>query len=159
MSERFINVLYIEDDGNHRRYVSKRFSKDFGSTGFWSVATADEGYRFLLKEGEHKNKPAIDLLLLDLSLDSKDTNDGLNFLWSIKTGKKFTDRKINLIPVVILSSSTDKNDIDRAYERNAASYLVKPGNNNESTFRTYRDLVTSLMSYWGERNIFTPSVI
>jgi CheY-like chemotaxis protein len=47
------------------------------------------------------------------------------------------------IVVIVLSSSSELADINRAYDLGANSYLVKPGD-----FQALVDLVNSLASYW-----------
>ena len=51
------------------------------------------------------------------------------------------------VPVVILTSSDDPRDVNRAYDRGVNSYLVKP-----PTSAALRDLMRAVTEYWGELN-------
>ena len=53
------------------------------------------------------------------------------------------NRGVKRIVAVVLSSSSERADINRAYDLGANSYLVKPGD-----FQTLVDLVSSLANYW-----------
>ena len=64
------------------------------------------------------SRPRPDLILLDLNLPKV---DGRDVLKKIKA-----DPDLALIPVVILSTSTDNEDIRFAYRHHAASFIVKP---------------------------------
>jgi CheY-like chemotaxis protein len=51
------------------------------------------------------------------------------------------------VPVVILTSSDDPRDVNRAYDRGVNSYLVKPPSSV-----TLRDLMRAVAQYWGDLN-------
>ena len=83
-----------------------------------SVHNGEDALRYLRQnqEGEFFAKP--DLILLDLNLPKK---NGSQVLEEIKQDKRIWD-----IPVIILSSSRSKNDIDLMYQLGAHSYIPKP---------------------------------
>ena len=64
--------------------------------------------------------------------------DGLEVLKIIKN-----DTKLYKIPVIILSTSDTENDINKAYEYNANSYLVKP-----IDFNKFTQIIKDLGFYW-----------
>lgn len=82
------------------------------------AASAPAALQFLNSEGSHHDAPRPDLILLDLSMPSI---DGHELLGQIKH-----DPNLRSIPVVILSTSTNQDDIRRAYSRFANGYLTKP---------------------------------
>ena len=73
---------------------------------------------FLLREGRYSDAPRPDLILLDLNLPKKDGREVLRDLKS--------DEDLKSIPVVILTTSQDEEDILRAYGLNANCYICKP---------------------------------
>ncbi len=93
---------------------------------------------FLNRTGEHKdlkNKPLPDIILLDLNMPRKDGREALR---EIKSNKKFKH-----IPVVILTTSKQDEDILKSYNLGANSFISKP-----VTFEKLVDLVSKLSEYW-----------
>ena len=85
------------------------------------------------------------LILLDVKLPGIDGHEVL------KATKG--SQRLKRIPVVILTSSSDREDLMRAYENGVNSYLVKPP---ESI--SYHELVKNLGFYWLGFNHSTPPV-
>ena len=79
--------------------------------------------------------PAPTLMLLDLKMPRKNGFEMLEWLRQQPVLKRTV--------AVVLSSSSEREDINRAYDLGANSYLVKPGD-----FQTLVNLVTKLASYW-----------
>jgi len=77
-----------------------------------------EALEFLYRRGKFAVAPQPDLILLDLGLPKK---DGREVLKEIRS-----DEKLKSIPVVILTASTDQEDIDKTEELEVESYLTKP---------------------------------
>jgi two-component system, response regulator len=75
------------------------------------------------------------IILLDLKLPRIDGLETLSFLRAHERTK--------LVPVIILSSSSEKQDVIQSYSLGANSYLRKPGD-----FRTFERLVHNIHVYW-----------
>ncbi|MDP2157555.1 MAG: response regulator [Nitrospirota bacterium] len=75
------------------------------------------------------------LILLDLKLPKV---DGIDVLHEIKG-----DRKLKLIPVVVLTSSKEDNDILKSYDLGVNSYIRKPVD-----FDQFVDTVKQIGFYW-----------
>jgi CheY-like chemotaxis protein len=86
------------------------------------------------------NAPLPILILLDLKLPRV---DGLEVLRQLKNHPQF-----HVIPVVILSTSTEDNDIQLAYKQGANSYIVKPVD-----FDQFMQIVEYIQIYWCSLNI------
>jgi len=86
------------------------------------------------------NDPLPILILLDLKLPRV---DGLEVLRKLKSHPQF-----HVIPVVILSTSTEDNDIQLAYKEGANSYIVKPVD-----FDQFMQIVEYIQIYWCSLNI------
>ena len=85
-------------------------------------------------EGRDRSKRPV-LILLDLKLPKL---NGLDILKQIRT-----DEFTKLLPVVILTSSKEENDIVSGYELGANSYIRKPVDFNQFT-----EAVRQLGLYW-----------
>lgn len=84
-----------------------------------SVATDGvEAMAFLRKEGQYREAPRPDLILLDLNMPRK---NGIEVLREIKA-----DAALKTIPVVILTTSGADQDVLKAYEFSANCYVTKP---------------------------------
>lgn len=84
-------------------------------------------------------EPVPVVILLDLKLPKV---DGLEVLKTIKSHKKYA-----LIPVVVLTSSSDNKDIKTAYTLGANSYIVKPVN-----FDKFLEVAKQIELYWNVLN-------
>lgn len=73
---------------------------------------------FLRRQGEFKDAPRPDLVLLDLNLPKK---DGREVLAEMKS-----DPSLKRIPVVVLTSSKAEEDVVKSYDLHASAYVSKP---------------------------------
>jgi len=101
-------ILIIEDDATLRNVLSEFLE----SEGF-AVAMASDG-----EEGiELANNSKPDLILLDIIIPKK---NGFEVLKEIKGNKDISD-----IPVILLTNLGSLDDIEKALELGATTYLVK----------------------------------
>ena len=77
----------------------------------------------------------INLILLDLNLPGM---SGLDILSVLKA-----DSDLKRIPVVVLSSSKEDEDIEKSYDRHAAAYLSKP-----SSFQGLEKMAGEIKDFW-----------
>jgi two-component system response regulator len=77
-----------------------------------------EAMSYLRKEGQYEGVTRPDVILLDLNMPKK---DGRQVLEEIKL-----DTNLRTIPVVILTTSEDENDVLKSYELQASCYITKP---------------------------------
>ena len=90
------------------------------------VSIARDGFEaldFLRRTGKYADAPQPDLILLDINMPRK---NGYEVLQEISR-----DEELQLIPVVILTSSEAEDDIRRAYELRANCYVTKPADLDE----------------------------
>lgn len=76
-----------------------------------------------------------DLILLDLNLPSK---SGFEVLESIRNQTTFPD-----VPVVVVSSSMDCDDIAQVYERSGNAYVTKPADPDD-----YIEMIGAIVDFW-----------
>ncbi len=102
------------------------------------VRDGAEALDYLFKTGAHADRPMNEMptvVLLDLKLPKI---DGLEVLRRIRA-----DEGTRLLPVVILTSSREQEDLVRGYELGANSYVQKP-----IGFAEFSEAVRDLGLYW-----------
>ncbi len=130
-----VEILLVEDNPADARLVIEVF-KDFSvKNKIYAVVDGIAAMDFLNKKSEYKNAPRPDIILLDLNLPKK---DGREVLKEIKE-----DKKLKCIPVVILTTSSAKEDIIKAYSNHANCYITKPVD-----FDQFLKVVQSIENFW-----------
>ncbi len=120
MSEHGVNIIMIEDDDGHARLIEKNLRRAGIANAihhFIDGTTALE-YLFDDPDGPARNGPA--LILLDLNLPDM---SGIDILSKIKA-----DPRVRSTPVVVLTTTDDKVEIQRCYDIGANVYITKPVN-------------------------------
>ena len=87
-----------------------------------------------------------DLIILDIGFNGYE-DSGLDYLGKLKTKKKYTSRRIHLIPVMILTAANGEDEVDLAYKKRANAYFVKPVEEDGDDY-TYENLIRSLLDFW-----------
>jgi len=136
--ERRMTILVVEDDPYHyeliERSVRSLEKANVRYDLFW-VKDGEEALDFLFRRKNYAQAPRPNLVLLDLRLPKK---SGLEVLEEVKR-----DEKLRKIPVVVLTVSTDEEDMVRAYDSGAAGFLQKPASPEE-----FDRLLTTVWEYW-----------
>ncbi len=120
MSENSVNIIMIEDDEGHARLIEKNIRRAGIANAirhFLDGNTALD-YLFNAPDGPARNGPA--LILLDLNLPDM---SGIDILGKIKA-----DPRLKRTPVVVLTTTDDKLEIQRCYDLGANVYITKPVN-------------------------------
>jgi CheY-like chemotaxis protein len=108
-------ILHVEDNADDVMLTALAFRKA-GAAVKLEVATDGDEAIAVLQNGHGATPP--DCVLLDLKLPSK---SGLEVLAWIRQ-----QPRLRRLPVIMLSSSLLPDDINRAYDLGANSYLIKP---------------------------------
>lgn len=123
----------------HQGRIWAEAKPDEGATFFFTVAQDGiEALDFLFARGPHaqrQGKPLPTLIILDLKLPRL---DGLGVLKAIRA-----DERTKLIPVVILASSKEEQDMISGYSLGANSYVRKPVD-----FAAFMEAAKILGIYW-----------
>jgi two-component system, response regulator len=131
-------ILLIEDNPRDAELTQRALKlRNLTNTLVW-VKDGAEALEFLFgpdheEGGKLIHRPKV--ILLDLKLPKI---DGLEVLRRIKA-----DATAKTIPVVVLTSSREEQDVVRSYELGVNSYIVKPVN-----FDNFSEAVAQLGLYW-----------
>ena len=131
-------ILLVEDNSNDEELMIRALDRFNVRNEIVVVRDGAEALDFLFSRGQYKNRtPAAlpQVVLLDLKLPKV---DGLEVLRMIRA-----DERMRFLPVVILTSSKEEQDLVSGYELGANSYICKPVNFNE-----FAAAVRQLRLYW-----------
>jgi CheY-like chemotaxis protein len=116
-----LNILVAEDNSDDVFLLEQAFRKARVSMSLNVVPDGVGAVAYLKGEGAYHDRlahPFPDLLLLDLNMPRMNGFEVLNWVRQ--------DSRCNRLPVHVLTSSSLPQDIQRAYELGANSYVVKP---------------------------------
>jgi len=112
------NILLVEDN-DAQALVAQSAHRRAKFPGVLHLARdGAEAIAFLRRGGKFAHKPTPDLVLLDVSMPRK---SGWDVLDEIKN-----DDRLGVIPVLMLTTSSDPADVQHAYARHANAFLTKP---------------------------------
>lgn len=130
-----VEILLVEDNEDDIALTLRAFQKN-GLDGKIQVARDGEQATRALSDCLDAGPEALPkLVLLDLKLPKV---DGFDVLETMKG-----DPSLRTIPVVVLSSSKEGQDIARCYRLGVNSYIVKP-----LDFQSFLEAVQVISSYW-----------
>jgi CheY-like chemotaxis protein len=120
VSEHSVNIIMVEDDDGHARLIEKNIRRAgiANPIRHFIDGTSALNYLFNSPDGPAHNGPA--LILLDLNLPDM---SGIDILAKIKA-----DPRLKRTPVVVLTTTDDKIEIQRCYDMGANVYITKPVN-------------------------------
>jgi two-component system, response regulator len=127
-------ILLIENNPDDQALLLRALQKNNISS---QIVIKDHGpaaLQYLQETLETADSPP-DLILLDLKLPRM---SGFEILQRIRA-----QQITRFVPIVILTSSNDPQDISRSYHLGASSYMCKPIDLNE-----FDELVKSLVRHW-----------
>ena len=113
-----IEILLVEDNHDEASLTIETLSEGRIQNNISLVQDGVEALTFLRREGTHANAPRPDLILLDLNLPRK---NGHEVLAEIKL-----DPDLKRIPIIMMSSSSEKKDVLTSYNLHANCYVTKP---------------------------------
>ena len=132
---RSIEVLLVEDNPGDVRLMREAFWEVDVRHCLHTASDGVEAIDFLRRREGYAHAPRPDLIVLDLNLPRK---DGREVLAEIKG-----DPRLKHIPVVVLSSSSAREDVAGAYDLHANCYVSKPVD-----FDQFVQVVRSIETFW-----------
>ena len=131
-------ILLVEDNPDDAALTLRAFKRSHVANPIAEVRDGIEALDFLFARGVHSDRvgaPLPTLIILDLKLPKL---DGLGVLKAIRE-----DERTRLLPVVILTSSKEEQDLISGYSLGANSYVRKPVD-----FSEFLEAVKVLGIYW-----------
>ena len=120
-SKQSILILLAEDDEGHRVLIRENLRSGGIINEMVEVADGQQAVDYLTRRGAYRDpaqSPRPGLILLDIKMPKL---DGYAVLEHVKQ-----DPGLKLIPVLMLTSTDDQAEVNRAYAMGANGYVVKP---------------------------------
>ena len=133
-----VEILIVEDNPHDYELTARALKKIKLANRIYWVKDGAEALEFIYCSGKYAQRSSMDglrLILLDLKLPKV---DGIQVLAKIKA-----DPTTCNIPVVMLTSSQEENDIVESYKLGVNSYIVKPVD-----FQSFMETVSNAGFYW-----------
>lgn len=130
-----IDILLIEDNLGDIFLLEEAFEEVEMANSIESIRNGEEALKYLFKEPPYENTITPDLILLDINLPRK---NGHEILVKIKE-----DPRLKKIPVIMLSTSTNHDDVMKAYKNMANCFISKPLEIEE-----FAEKVNEIKKFW-----------
>jgi len=140
IDKKTITILMADDDEDDRLLTKEALEESKVLNNLLCVEDGVELFQYLRREGKYADTDAYPwpgLILLDLNMPRKDGREALKELKA--------DPELKSIPVVILTTSQQEEDMVKGYDSGAASFITKPVN-----FEGLVNLMKALGKYWIE---------
>ena len=130
-------ILLVEDNPDHVELITEALQNGGLRNQIAVVNDGVEALDYVYCQGKYRdlNPPTPDFMLLDIRLPLK---DGLEVLREVKK-----DARLKTIPVIMLTSSSDENEVEKGYEYGANSFVIKPLN-----FKEFTKKIRDIQMYW-----------
>lgn len=141
--EKTASILLVEDDNGDIELTLRAIQRIDAHFDIIVCRDGLEALDFLFGEGKYKSRDISELpqfILLDLNLPKINGHEVLRTIRS--------NRITKFIPVVILSSSDEDNDVKKGYDLGNNSYVRKPVNYEE-----FCDTIKTIGQYWLNTNL------
>ena len=110
-----VTIVMIEDDEGHARLIEKNIVRAGVKNPILHFATGGAAMAYL-RTSQH----AVGSLLILLDLNLPDMT-GIDILQTLKA-----DDALKKVPVIVLTTTDDKREIERCYELGCSVYITKP---------------------------------
>jgi two-component system response regulator len=131
-------ILLVEDNPDDVTLTLRALEKNNISNKIVVAQDGAEALEYLFAEGKYSDRNAADtpaVVLLDLKLPKVGGHEVLKRIRA--------DERTSLLPVVILTSSTEEQDVVQSYKHGCNSYIQKPVD-----FGQFSDAIRQMGLYW-----------
>ena len=118
MHQKVLRILLVEDSAAQAVLTQRALTDSSYDSDVSHARDGVEALAMLRREGEYSDFERPDLIFLDLNMPRKDGRQVL--------GELREDEDLVSIPVVVLTTSEDEDDIREAFRLGTNSYIVKP---------------------------------
>jgi len=118
-----VTILLVEDDDGHARLLERNLRRGGLINRLVRVSDGQEALDYLNRVPPYDDEaryPMPGVIFLDVLMPRR---DGFEVLQAIKS-----DAALRVIPVIMITSTDNQREIDRAYRLGANGYIVKPVN-------------------------------
>ncbi|OGW52630.1 MAG: two-component system response regulator [Nitrospirae bacterium RBG_13_43_8] len=142
------SILLVEDDPKDVELTLESLKEYNLANDVFVVRDGAEALDYLYRRGEFTDYPNVNpaVVLLDLKLPKI---DGFEVLKTIRS-----DDRLKLIPVTILTSSREDNDLIQSYKLGVNAYIVKPVD-----YHQFTDAIKKLGVFWALINEPPPGCV
>lgn len=130
-----LNVLLVDDNVQDALLINELFTEKNFLNKLYHVENGCEAIQFLNKEQPYKEVVQPDLILMDINMPVMGGHEALIKIKSMPSVKH--------IPVLMLTTSSRKEDILKAYKEHSNSYIIKPDDIFELD-----NLIETIKNYW-----------
>jgi CheY-like chemotaxis protein len=135
MKSKSVHILLVEDNEGDIVLIKDAFDDAKIVNKLSVVRDGEQALAFLKNKSGFENVDMPDIIILDVNLPKKNGHEVL------KTIKE--DSKLRHIPVIMLTTSSSPNDINKSYENHVNCYITKPVEVDE-----FIKVVLSIESFW-----------
>jgi CheY-like chemotaxis protein len=132
-------ILLVEDEKTDATLFRRALDKIAPHPPILEVRNGDEAIAYLAGTGDYADRtkyPLPTMVVLDIKLPRRSGFEVLDWIRSQSDSLRF-------IPVLMLSSSDRKTDVEQSYTRGANAYVAKPFGSEE-----YNRMANALGSFW-----------
>jgi len=128
-------ILLAEDNDDDVELTRQGLRRAKLLVNLHRVEDGEKCLAFLRKQGEYQNVPTPDLILLDLNMPRMSGQEVL--------AEMIKDDHLKGLPVVILTTSEQEQEVFKMYNMRCSSYIVKPVD-----FDQFLKVVRTIAEYW-----------
>ena len=128
-------ILLVEDNQDDVVLTREGFNRAKLRVNLHHVENGEECMAFLRKEGEYADAPMPDLILLDLNMPVMDGREVLAEL--------VEDDNLKHLPVVILTTSAEEQEVLKMYKLRCSAYSTKPVD-----FEKFQHVIQGIADFW-----------
>jgi len=141
-------ILLVDDSPRDTELILEAFRASNLANEVMSLSDGAEALDYLYRRGQFADRrngqPAV--IMLDLKMPKV---DGIEVLRQVKS-----DHALKLIPVVVMTSSREEQDLMKTYQLGVNAYVVKP-----VKFGDFQAAVTQLGMFWAVHNEPPPGTL